>query len=155
MKTLSTIILGTMIALHTHASAQTSIHISSTPLLAGVYEMDEPGENKKDPAYKTYKEGYDAVLDERWDNAIKKFAEVASKYPKSEYLDDAEYWTAYALSHTNRKKAIAAYEEFIHKYPRSSYEDDDLADLGDLEQTVTISASGDSNHIVVSSSGNE
>jgi hypothetical protein len=155
MKTFCTIILGTMIALNTHASTQTSIHISSTPVLAGIHELDEPGENKKDPAYKTYKEGYDAVLDERWDNAIKKFAEVASKYPKSEYLDDAEYWTAYALSHTNRKKAVAAYKEFIHKYPKSSYVDDVLADLGDLEQTVTISTSGDSNHIVVSSSGNE
>ncbi|MBM2841451.1 MAG: hypothetical protein HW412_1979 [Bacteroidetes bacterium] len=111
----------------------------------------EDGEDKKDPAYKTYKQGYDAILDEDWNDAIKKFAEVTSKYPKSDYVDDAEYWTAYALSHTNRKKAAAAYERFMEKYPESRYVDDAVADLGNLEPAVI--APGDGNHVAVWSSG--
>jgi hypothetical protein len=70
-------------------------------------------------------------------------------------MDDAEYWNAYALSHINWKKAVDAYNKFIRKYPKSSYVDDVLADLGNLDQEITISVSGDSNHVVVLSSGNK
>ncbi|HCV42275.1 MAG TPA: hypothetical protein DGH68_02235, partial [Bacteroidetes bacterium] len=120
---------------------------SPTPLLAEVPPVAAPDDNKKDPAYKTYKAGYGAILDEAWDTAMSKFAEVISKYPTSEYIDDAEYWNAYALSHTNWKKAVEAYNKFIHKHPESSYVDDVLADLGNLNQEITISMSGDSNHV--------
>ena len=125
--------------------------IPPTPFLAHTLLPDEPEENKKDPAYKTYKAGYNAILDEQWDDAIKKFADVKSKYPKSDYVDDAEYWTAYALSHTNRKKAIEAYERFMEKYPHSRYVDDVVADLGGLEPSIVVTSSGDSGHTAVSS----
>ncbi len=134
--------------MHTHAGTlATSLRFTESPLL----DDDQP-ENKKDPAYSSYKEGYNAVLDERWDEAIKKFAEVKSKYPKSEYMDDAEYWIAFALSHTDRNKAYEAYERFIEKYPKSRYVDDAVADLGTIPSTVTISGSrgGDSVWTVVS-----
>jgi hypothetical protein len=92
--------------------------------------------NQDDPAYATYKEGYTLILSERWTEARKKLAEVMAKYPKSEYIDDAQYWSAYALMHIDKTKAIEAYREFMRKSPKSSYYDDAIADLGDLEGNV-------------------
>jgi tetratricopeptide (TPR) repeat protein len=130
-----------------------SLDIPSEGLtLAAAIAPGEVQENKKDPAYKTYKEGYNAILDERWDDALKKFGEVTAKYPKSDYVDDAEYWRAYALSHTDRKKGVDAYQRFMKKYPNSRYVDDVVADLGGLDPTVVVTSSDDSAHIVVSSS---
>ena len=121
------------------------------PLFAERLMPDEEGRDKKDPAYKTYKEGYDAVLDERWNDAIKKFADVVAQYSKSDYVDDAEYWKAYALSHIDRKKAVEAYRRFMEKYPKSRYIDDAVADLGNLNPMVVVSTSGgDSTRVVVS-----
>jgi tetratricopeptide (TPR) repeat protein len=110
--------------------------------------FDDGGDNKRDPAYKIYKEGYDLVLDERWEEARKKLREVAKTYPKSEYVDDAEYWSAYALMHIDKKKAAESYERFIQRFPKSQYYDDAVADLSDLKGgafvRATSSASGPS-----------
>lgn len=93
-------------------------------------------ENQDDPAYQSYKEAYNLILDERWENARKTFADLIAKYPQSDYQDDARYWSAYALMHIDRKRSIAAYKEFMKKYPESRYLDDALADLGTLESNV-------------------
>jgi tetratricopeptide (TPR) repeat protein len=119
------------------------------PLLVDLTFPDERSEDKKDPAYKIYKEGYDAILDERWDDAMKKFSNIVAGYKNSEYTDDAEYWSAYALSHIDRKKSVAAYKQFIKKYPKSRYVDDAVADLGNMNPVVVVSASGDSAHVVL------
>ncbi len=130
--------------------------LRTTPLPPSFTELsaaEESDDNTKDPAYKTYKEGYDAVLDERWNDAIKKFTELTSRYSKSDYVDDAEYWSAYALSHIDRKKAVVAYERFMEKFPKSRYMDDAVADLGNLDPMVVVSSSdGDSTRITVSTS---
>ncbi len=94
-------------------------------------------DNQDDPAYKTYKEGYNLILDERWDEARKRFAQLISKYPKSSFLDDAHYWSAYGLKHTDRKKAIEAYNKFISNFSGSSYYDDAVADLAELKKERT------------------
>jgi tetratricopeptide (TPR) repeat protein len=163
MKTHAAILLGGLVGFQVAADSQpihtvaptnrVQLTIATTPLPAEPFALDEPGENKKDPAYKVYKDGYNAILDERWEHAIELFGEVTSKHPKSEYADDAAYWNAYALSHTDRKKAIEAYERFMKKYPKSRYVDDVVADLGGLDQVVVVTSSdGDSTHVVVSSS---
>ena len=97
--------------------------------------------NEDDPAYKTYKEGYNFVLDEDWKDAQKIFEDLLSKYPKSEYVDDAKYWTAYSWKHLDRKKAIEAYKKFIKEYQNSSYYDDAVADLSELNQNVVVAHS--------------
>jgi len=103
----------------------------------------QPPDDKDDPGYTTYKAGYNLILDEAWKDARKKFADVISKYPKSEYIDDAQYWSAYALMHLDTKKAIEAYNKFIKDYPGSSYCDDAIADLGQLKAPFVIAtASG-------------
>ena len=90
-----------------------------------------------DPAYAAYKEGYQLILSERWQEATKKFAEVTARYPHSSYVVDAAYWSAYALKHVNRAGAVKAYEEFLHRYRRSTYLDDAVADLAELEASST------------------
>ncbi len=102
----------------------------------------EGGDTKDDPAYKSYKDGYNLILDERWDEALKKFSELVEKYPKSTYRDYARYWSAYALMHKDRKKAVVAYQKFIEEYPESRYLDDALADLGRLEAKAPVPAVG-------------
>jgi tetratricopeptide (TPR) repeat protein len=92
-------------------------------------EPDDQG----DAANAIYKEGYSLVLDEKWDEARRKFGEVISRHSKSKYIDDALYWSAYALMHTDRKKAVSAYRRFIRDYPRSSYFDDAVADFARLQ----------------------
>lgn len=88
-------------------------------------------ENDKDPGYKAYKEGYFFILNDRWNDALKKFAEIKTKYPRSEYADDAAYWSAYAQKRLDRNKGLAAYEKFLEEYPDSRYVDDALADMRD------------------------
>lgn len=105
-----------------------------------------PGDNEKDPAYKTYKEGYAMILDDKWSDAIKKLAEVKSKFPKSEYADDAAYWSAYAQKRLDRNKGLAAYEKFLNDFPESSYYDDAVADMND---DVTVVVSGDAKNVRV------
>jgi len=100
-----------------------------------------PGD-QNDPGYKTYKAGYDLILGEKWKEARKKFAELIAKYPKGEYVDDAEYWSAYALKHIDEKKAVEAYDKFISTYPNSQYYDDAVADLSQLKDEAGAVYSG-------------
>ena len=94
----------------------------------------ETSENHDDPAYILYKKGYDLILNEQWDEAREKFGVLLTKFSKSNYVDDAEYWTAYALKHINRKKAIDAYNRFLKEYSGSAYYDDAIADLSELKK---------------------
>ncbi len=84
---------------------QSSGFRSPTPI-ASVGWLEEPG-SQEGPDYAVYKKGYDLVLDEKWDAARKQFAELQEKHPKSDYIDDARYWSAYALMHTDLKKALS------------------------------------------------
>ncbi len=85
-----------------------------------------------DPGYVAYREGYARILNEEWEAARKIFEDLRSKHPKSRYADDAQYWSAYALMHTDRGRAVDAYREFIRQNPRSRYVDDAVADLVEL-----------------------
>jgi HEAT repeat protein len=131
----------------TQASQVTAENKAHRALLAERAAEDDKKENKKDPGYAVYKEGYNAILDERWKDAIKQFAEMSTRFPKSEYADDAQYWNSYALSHIDRTKAIAAYKHFLEVHPRSRYVDDAVADLGNLDASSVVSiAAGTTSH---------
>lgn len=105
--------------------------------------MNESPDKKNDVAYKLYKEGYNLVLDEQWERARKVLAEMMNQYPKSEYVDDAEYWSAFALKHIDKKKAKEAYKKFVAENPNSNYYDDAVADLNNLGSTYTVATSGE------------
>jgi hypothetical protein len=96
--------------------------------------MAEAGlSESSDPAYKLYREGYHAILEENWKDARRVFAELQKRFPKSEYRTDAEYWSAYSWKQEDRNKARTAYEKFIREHPESAYFGDAIADLGMLE----------------------
>jgi tetratricopeptide (TPR) repeat protein len=109
--------------------------------------MEAP-DNQNDPGYALYKEGYNLILEERWNEAREQFGTLITKYAKSEYVDDAQYWSAYALMQTDRKKAVTAYQKFIESYPKSSYYDDAVADLGQLRSGVFVVTPGTPHPVV-------
>lgn len=84
-----------------------------------------------DPGLTLYKAGYSAILGKQWADARKKFEELLKKYPRSKYVDASEYWNAYALAQTDRRKGADAYRRFIRKYKEggSEYLDDAVADM--------------------------
>lgn len=116
--------------------------------LLALNDLDLLCDNQDDPAYKAYREAYELILDEDWNEARKKFEAVISNYPKSDYLDDAAYWHAYAMRHLDEKKAIEEYKKFLKKFSHSSYYDDALADLNELDPSIVISTSGDSISVI-------
>lgn len=129
MKRISVWTIACILVSMTFGYAQT-FYVSPIPaVLAESYIPGENGDDEKDPGYKTYKEGYALILDDKWSEAMKKMAEVKSKFPKSEYVDDAAYWSAYAQKRLDPKKGEAAYEKFLNDYPESSYADDAMADM--------------------------
>lgn len=136
MKSYTLILFITLLCsqcLYMQTSNQFAWHPADGGLITNTTGIGYP-DNQDDPAYNVYKEGYNLILDEKWEEARKKFNQLISKYPKSQYLDDAHYWSAYGLKHTNRKKAIEAYDKFISNYTTSSYFDDAVADLAELKK---------------------
>jgi hypothetical protein len=111
--------------------------IEPNPTLA----MLPQGDNKTDPGYALYKAGYGLVLEEHWKEARAKFSDLIAKFPKSEYLDDAYYWSAYSLKHISTKQAIDAYRKFLEAYRSSPYYDDAMADSQELEYEQQTSRS--------------
>jgi tetratricopeptide (TPR) repeat protein len=109
----------------------------------------EQSEKKDDPGYASYKKGYDFVLEEEWEKAIKQFTEMMKTYPKSNYYDDAMYWSAYSYKHTDEDKARELYKQFMKKYPDSKYYDDAVADMDAMDVSFVFTTSDDSNVAVV------
>jgi Outer membrane lipoprotein/HEAT repeats len=95
-------------------------------------------ENQTDPGYTLYKTGYNQILEEKWDEARETFAMLRDKFPKSDYSDDAAYWSAYAMKYADVKKAVQEYDSFIKNFPKSSYYDDAVADLSELEARMEL-----------------
>ncbi len=126
--------------------AQTFYVAPAPPVLAEARIPPESSDDEKDPGYKTYKDGYALVLADKWSEAMKKLAEVKNKFPKSSYVDDAAYWSAYAQKRLDRKKGAAAFELFLSEYPESSYTDDALAEATD---SFSITVAGDADNLKV------
>jgi hypothetical protein len=121
----SALVLG---ALPLHVAAQTEQLIVLADAPPGI-----PAADPDDPSFSVYREGYNLILEERWEDARKKFAELVRRHPRSTYLDDALYWTAFSWKETDHRKAMEAYQRFVRNHPRSTYLDDAVADLQLLE----------------------
>jgi tetratricopeptide (TPR) repeat protein len=116
--------------------------------------LDEDGD-KDDPSYVLYKEGYSNILDENWAEAKKKFDRLLKDYPKSSHREGAEYWSAHALMHIDRKKSRELYNRFILAHPDSRFYDDAIADLEQLNaKAYTLTTAGDDSvHVYVNGEG--
>jgi hypothetical protein len=114
---------------------------------------DQPAEPQDDPSYAVYRKGYGLVMEEQWAEAMKRFEDLQSRYPASQYVDDAAYWSAFALKQTDGKKALAAYATFLQRFPRSRYFGDAAADYAYLRMREAPSGREDSTaarwHILV------
>lgn len=106
-----------------------------------LHTLPEVADNRDDPGYKLYKEGYNLILGEQWEKARQVFTDLISKHKDSEYVDDAAYWSAYALKYLDRKKAKDAYKRFVNDYTGSSYYDDAVADMIQLDRVFIMNAS--------------
>jgi hypothetical protein len=89
--------------------------------------------DQDDPAYTLYKNAYSDILHEDWQRAFEKMDKIITRFPESSLKDDAEYWSAYALSYIDKGHAVLAYENFIKHNRGSRYYTDAVADLVELK----------------------
>ncbi len=125
---------------------------STDPALTFTMISFEPGEEwelpqeSRDPGYALYRDGYRLILDEQWGEARKKFGELIRRYPRSSYLDDARFWSAYSWKFSDRKKALDEYARFMKDFPSSNYFDDAVSEYqrlgGKTGETVRVVPQG-------------
>lgn len=108
---------------------------------SGVSDGEEVSDRQDDPGQGLYKEGYDAILAEQWADARKSFSKLISKYPNSFYVRDAQYWSAYAQSHLDKKKALSEYQSFINTNAGGRYYSDAIADMANLQAELALNLS--------------
>ncbi len=58
-------------------------------------------ELQPDPAYSDFKKAKDLMYDDKYQDAIKAFKTIISKYPESRYIDASHFWIAIQI----RKRA--------------------------------------------------
>jgi len=73
-----------------------------------------------------YRQAYNQVLSESWDQALKSLEDFIKKYPQSEWRDDASFWKCYTQEKLDRplKQVFACCQDFIQTYPESRWIDD-------------------------------
>lgn len=78
-----------------------------------------------------YQQAFNLLKQSKYDQAIEKFGEFLSKYPDSEYSDNAQYWRGEAYYVTQRyQEAITEYNKLISLYPDSQKVTHGLLKLG-------------------------
>ncbi|KPK91895.1 hypothetical protein AMJ80_07005 [bacterium SM23_31] len=83
----------------------------------------------------TYNQANKLILEEKWQDAHDAMLKFIERYPKSSYVDDAEYWKCYAQEKLAGNtvpelgKTFEAYETFVEKYPDSKWVDDAQANM--------------------------
>jgi HEAT repeat protein len=81
--------------------------------------------NQDDKGFKKYYLGYQKIMDSNWKQGIKLLNEMSKEFPKSKFIDDAKYWTAYATQELGQtKNAADLYVKFIENYKESNLADD-------------------------------
>ena len=83
-------------------------------------------ELQSDPAYADFKNAKDLMYDDKYQDAMKAFKAIISKYPKSRYIDASHFWIAYSLEKegADYEKAFAAYKLVRDSYPKSEWAND-------------------------------
>lgn len=138
--------IGALLAVPSHGGLLAQASSGDGGLSAGgtvVAMAEEGGDQQDDAGYGLYRQGYQQILEERWEAARQIFATLAARYPKSRYTDDAQYWSAYALMQTDREKALKAYRTFVEQHRSSSYYTDAIADMNQLKINMALAARKD------------
>ncbi|HEY9404092.1 MAG TPA: HEAT repeat domain-containing protein [Pyrinomonadaceae bacterium] len=78
-----------------------------------------------EPEMKAFRDGREALADERWERAAERFNDFVEDYPKSKNVDAALYWLAFALKRQERfREADKALARLINDFPASSWSGD-------------------------------
>jgi TolA-binding protein len=78
----------------------------------------------QDPADALYRQGREALNDEDWLTAARRFQQIRQSYPRSRYTPDALYWEAFARYRTGRtdqlRMALGGLDTQRSRYPSAS-----------------------------------
>jgi len=84
-----------------------------------------------------YQQAFNLLKQSQYDKAIEKFGEFLSKYPDSEYSDNAQYWRGEAYYVTRRyEEAIKEYGKLVGLYPKSQKVTHSLLKMGYSHQEL-------------------
>lgn len=84
-----------------------------------------------------YQQAFNLLKQSKYDEAIEKFGEFLSKYPDSEYSDNAQYWRGEAYYVTQRyQEAITEYNKLVSLYPDSQKVTHGLLKMGYSHQQL-------------------
>lgn len=77
------------------------------------------------PEVRAFRDGREALADERWARAEERFSDFVNDYPKSKSLDAALYWLAFALQKQEKfDTADKVLLRLIQKFPASGWASD-------------------------------
>lgn len=94
--------------------------------------------------YAMFQQGYSLGLMKQLDAKIKVLQQLANKYPKSDYADDALYEIARVqMAQEKSAEAVKSYETLLNKYPRSN-----LARSASLERAMAYRNMHDYNNAI-------
>ncbi len=89
--------------------------------------------NQDDKGFKKYYQGYQQIMDGNWKQGITLLNDMVKEFPKSNYVDDAKYWTAYATQELGETDAAAAlFQDCLKKYSSSKLADNARRNLSRL-----------------------
>ena len=83
-------------------------------------------ELQSDPAYSDFKKAKNLMYDDKYQEAIKAYKTIISKYSKSRYIAASHFWVAYSLEKegVDDEKAFTAYRFVKDSYPKSEWAND-------------------------------
>ncbi len=77
------------------------------------------------PGGQDFQAGRQAALQQRWDDALRRFNSVIEENPDTALVDDATYWSARCLHELgNHKEAVDRVNQLIAEFPESQYIED-------------------------------
>jgi len=90
---------------------------AALPVFATILIADSGG-----PDQDLYNRGRSLVFEESWSEARRVFESLTRRYPRSPYVDDALYWTAFSLFEENDPShAYQTLRRLITEHPESSW----------------------------------
>ena len=91
-------------------------------------------ETAQDEDTKAYKQAYNLITEEEWDEAHKALTQFLSKYPNSPWADDARFWQCYSQEKLDYdyEEVYNCYKRFISEYPDSKWVDDAKSNMVEI-----------------------
>jgi tol-pal system protein YbgF len=83
--------------------------------------------NGKGGAGKLYRSGLDAMKSRDYSAAVERFDTIQKKYPHSDLIEPAAYFSATALNEMGKyDQAILQYNDLVMRYPKGKYSSEAL-----------------------------